>query len=279
MEEKNDNVIQFPTEEEENMEYTELHDLFGNIPGMEGMDILATVLSLSDNDFEPLKPILLEEMEKGFNNSNDKYNLAFALNESGMTIPELEETFQKVIKAIDNMENISETKKDFVRQMFGMLVNSMATAKALRHRIIRIPIELCHPDAKIPTYAHDGDAGCDVYALDDYTLEPYSTTIIPTGLKVAIPAGYELQVRPRSGMSAKTKVRIANAPGTIDSGYRDEIGIIFDNISDRPFYITKRQRIAQLVLQEVPTASFYEIKNVSAIGENRLGGFGSTDNT
>ena len=272
-------IIQFPVpeEEKESMSLEAFRKIQEAIPGLEGLESILLLLELPDEDFNALAPIMLEELEKGFNNSNDKYSIALAFNESGLSAAELNKVLNETIESVDSVfADYSDQKRDFVKQIFHMLVNSMETAKALRHRIIRIPIELCHENAKIPTYANDGDAGCDVYALADYTLEPHTTTIIPTGLKVAIPHGYEIQVRPRSGMSAKTKVRVANSPGTIDSGYRNEIGIIFDNIGDHPFYIVKGQRIAQLVLNEIPTASFYQVSNISEIEGDRKGGFGST---
>jgi dUTP pyrophosphatase len=85
-------------------------------------------------------------------------------------------------------------------------------------------------EAKVPTYARAGDAGLDVYAIEEMDIKPGETIIAKTGIKVVVPRGYELQVRPKSGRSAKSKLRVANAPGTIDSGYRDEIGIILENI-------------------------------------------------
>ena len=141
----------------------------------------------------------------------------------------------------------------------------------------------------------------DVFALEDITLAPGEQRIIPIGIKVAIPAGYELQVRPKSGISAKTKLRIANAPGTIDAGYRDEIGIIVENVEPpikdiqydfnddgsvninsmsiihgSSYTIGEGQKIAQLVLAEVPKVTLLKVEKVSDIGENRGGGFGST---
>jgi dUTP pyrophosphatase len=105
----------------------------------------------------------------------------------------------------------------------------------------KVYIEKCRDGVIIPEYARIGDAGMDIRAcLDkDVYLFPQDSVIIPTGLKMAIPEGYELQVRPRSGLSAKTPIRIANTPGTIDSGYRDEIGIIIQNTSDS--YLVPRQ--------------------------------------
>lgn len=130
----------------------------------------------------------------------------------------------------------------------------------------------------LPEYAKTGDAGMDIRSNETICVYPGETRIIKTGLYVAIPKGYELQVRPRSGMSAKTNIRIANAPGTIDSNYRGEIGIIVDNTGNDEYYINEGDRIAQLVLNKVPTISWYSVDSIEALGDtNRgAGGFGST---
>ena len=94
----------------------------------------------------------------------------------------------------------------------------------------------------LPFYATKGSAGVDVYSNEELELEPLSTTIVKTGLFVKIPEGYEIQVRPRSGLSAKSKLRIANSPGTIDSDYLGEIGIIMDNISDTYHHLIKKEK-------------------------------------
>lgn len=141
---------------------------------------------------------------------------------------------------------------------------------------INIPIELCREGVELPTYAREGDAGMDIRAAEDVVLNMGETKIVPTGLKVAIPEGYELQVRPRSGLSLKTPLRVANAPGTIDAGFRDEIGIIVTNTGDKYFTISKGDRIAQIVLQKVPRINWQVVNSVASIGENRGGGFGST---
>jgi dUTP pyrophosphatase len=150
---------------------------------------------------------------------------------------------------------------------------------------IKIPIEICREGIELPQYANEGDAGMDVRAAESRYVRPGETVIIPTGLKVAIPEGYEIQVRPRSGVSLKTPLRIANSPGTIDSNYRDEMGIIITNtnvpnynedVIDDQVLINKGDRIAQLVLQEVPAIEWKQVEDVSTIGKNRNGGFGST---
>lgn len=140
-------------------------------------------------------------------------------------------------------------------------------------------IELCHPDAVLPEYARENDSGMDVYAPEEYKIYPGDTVVVKLGFKVVVPEGFELQVRPRSGMSLKTPIRVANSPGTIDAGYRGEVGVILQNTecnSLMPFIIKKGDRIAQIVLQEVPRIRWTKVENVVDIGKNRGGGFGHT---
>ncbi|MDP4093763.1 MAG: dUTP diphosphatase [Bacillota bacterium] len=159
---------------------------------------------------------------------------------------------------------------------------------------VNVYIEICREGAVLPEYANPGDAGMDVRAAEEAVIEPGETVIVPTGLKLAIPDGYEVQVRPRSGLSYNTPLRLSNSPGTIDSGYRDELGIIITNTSSiedagdnilslsqkgnkkGTYRITKGDRIAQIVLQKVPRINFTVVDSVKNIGSNRGGGFGST---
>ena len=129
----------------------------------------------------------------------------------------------------------------------------------------------------LPFYATKGSAGMDVYSNEELELEPLSTTIVKTGLFVKIPEGYEIQVRPRSGLSAKSSLRIANSPGTIDSDYLGEIGIIVDNTSQTFSYTVKKgERIAQLVLKKVEQIEWEEVEEFFETTERNTGGFGST---
>ncbi|MFR1518075.1 MAG: dUTP diphosphatase [Clostridia bacterium] len=142
---------------------------------------------------------------------------------------------------------------------------------------VEISVEICRQGVQLPAYAKEGDAGMDVRAAETVEIRAGETVLVPTGLKMAIPDGYEIQVRPRSGLSLKTPLRLANAPGTIDAGYRDEICIITQNTSpDTSYKIEKGDRIAQFVLQKVPKILFKETKDVKQIGSDRGGGFGST---
>ena len=142
---------------------------------------------------------------------------------------------------------------------------------------VSVAIELCHPKAKLPEYARPGDSGMDISALEDVAIAPLQTVIVKTGLKLAVPVGFEIQIRPRSGLSLKTPLRIPNSPGTIDAGYRDELGIIVQNSSaQESFTIKQGERIAQMVLQRVPYIKWQQVDSVNAIGEDRGGGFGSS---
>ena len=98
---------------------------------------------------------------------------------------------------------------------------------------IKLPMEKCRDNAVAPTYANDGDAGMDLYSCEDILVKPGCSVLVPTGLKMAIPYGYEVQIRPRSGISLKTPLRVPNSPGTIDCGYRDEVNVIIYNASQR----------------------------------------------
>lgn len=142
---------------------------------------------------------------------------------------------------------------------------------------IEIFVEKCRESAVLPCYAHPDDAGMDIYAAETVEIAPGATALVPTGLKMAIPDGFELQVRPRSGLSLKTALRVPNAPGTLDAGYRNEISVIVWNSSQtEPITVNRGDRIAQFILARVPMAAFTEVDNVASIGVDRGGGFGSS---
>jgi dUTP pyrophosphatase len=130
----------------------------------------------------------------------------------------------------------------------------------------------------LPEYSKSGDAGKDVRASEGFTLHPGDTRIINTGLYVAIPEGYEIQVRPRSGLSVNTKLRVANSPGTIDSNFRGELCVIMDNIGGDSIIIRKGDRIGQLVLAVVPVWDWNLVGSPELLGDTNRGinGFGST---
>ena len=136
-----------------------------------------------------------------------------------------------------------------------------------------------HNSVELPTYAKLGDAGADIRACvgdkQSITLLPNTRAAIPTGLAFEIPEGYELQVRPRSGISLTTNLLVCNSPGTIDSGYKGEVKIILGNFGDKPYTIHNGVRIAQLVLAPIIQAEFYEVNDLTTSDRGNKG-FGST---
>ena len=144
------------------------------------------------------------------------------------------------------------------------------------HKPVIIPIILGE-GAEIPSYASNLAAGADVRACikEDIVIEAGDSALIPTGLKVAIPQGYEIQVRPRSGLAFKNKITVLNTPGTIDADYRGEIGVILINHGREAFIVTPGMRIAQLVLAEVVQAHFIAEAALTATSRGE-GGFGNT---
>jgi dUTP pyrophosphatase len=138
-----------------------------------------------------------------------------------------------------------------------------------------LPIKRLRPEAVLPSYMTDGAAGLDLAAAESVTLAPGRRALVATGLAIAVPAGHEAQVRPRSGLAVKHGITCLNSPGTIDSDYRGELKVLLVNHGDEPFVVTPGMRIAQLVVAPVTRATIVEVTDLpeTARGE---GGFGST---
>ena len=132
-----------------------------------------------------------------------------------------------------------------------------------------------HPDAVLPAYAHPSDAGMDVRSVEELVIPAGKRALVHTGLVVLLPPLYEAQVRPRSGLALKFGVTVLNTPGTIDSGYRGEIGVILANFGDADFIVKKGDKIAQLVIAPVTQPEVCEVSEIDET-DRGAGGFGST---
>lgn len=132
-----------------------------------------------------------------------------------------------------------------------------------------------HPDSVLPAYAHPSDAGMDIRSVADMTVPARGRALVPTGLVVLLPPLYEAQVRPRSGLALKHGITVLNTPGTIDSGYRGEIGVILFNSSDVDFQVKKGDRVAQVVIAPVTQPVIEEAQEIDET-DRGAGGFGST---
>lgn len=260
------------------------------------LNSLVTMLSINDESFDAVSETFLITLEDSLNKNKNLFRLMNQQKgyDREQFITSLTQIHQEV-----QQSDFSQIKKDFLVRFVGLIFNIFLENDDPSKHYVSIPYQFCKEVEK-PTYANEGDAGMDLYSPADYTIPPGETIIIPTGIKVAIPQGYALLIQPRSGQSAKTKLRIANTPGLIDSGYRDEIGVIIENI-DPPFKdidydfnedgtikinsilhgntytIDKGQKFAQMRLVQVPMAALFEVQDIHEIEGDRGGGFGSTD--
>ena len=143
--------------------------------------------------------------------------------------------------------------------------------------MIKILIKRLSKEISLPKYETTGSSGMDLAAniVDNINVNPGKTAIIPTGLALSIPKGFEIQIRPRSGLAAKQKISVLNTPGTIDSDYRGEIKVILINLGQKSFKVEKGLRIAQMVVCPVVQAQIKEVEDLNET-ERGKGGFGST---
>jgi dUTP pyrophosphatase len=140
---------------------------------------------------------------------------------------------------------------------------------------MKVLFQRCHAKAIIPSYANPGDAGLDISAAESVTIAPGRREMVRTGLKMQLPAGYEAQIRPRSGLAVKNGITLLNTPGTIDEGYRGEICVIVINHGEDEFLIEPGMRIAQMVIAPVARAEPEEVVELRASVRD-TNGFGSS---
>ena len=140
---------------------------------------------------------------------------------------------------------------------------------------MRVLFRKIDPAAELPEYAHLGDAGMDVRSVEDKTIPPGGRALVRTGLVMMLPPDAEAQVRSRSGLAIKYGVAVLNSPGTIDAGYRGEVGVILANFGEEPFHVEKGMKIAQIVVAPVVRAEIAETDELDST-DRGAGGFGST---
>lgn len=220
-----------------------------------------------------------EEREKAINSGIKE------LKEQGLNYDEVKANsieFRNSIKEIvEELKPTSEEKRKIMTEILSITadIQDEILMRYAENNDAVLSFQFLKPNAKIPTYAHDGDAGADIYIPETVIIPANARGFkVATGLCCAIPDGWEIQIRPRSGMSMKTPLRISNTPGTIDSSYMGEWCILFDNLSNESYVINAGDRVAQAVLK--PSYSFLgkivdDIHSVK-ITERNDGGFGSS---
>ena len=171
----------------------------------------------------------------------------------------------------------TESQED-LNNTFGIDFVSLQDQLDIISKTKNIQIELLNEDAIFPEYAYPTDSGFDLYSTEEITLEPFGRALIPTGLKLSFDIGYEIQVRPKSGLALKQGLTVLNTPGTVDSGYNGEIMVIVFNTNPKPFTVARGMKIAQAVLCPVINGKYVNLQLVDKI-ENKdrgVNGFGST---
>lgn len=235
-----------------------------------------------DEEFAPLAPFIKAKIKQGVESKEyqDQLLLLMDMYDAG-TVEEEVYVLDNFINELKADNDLSPEKKDVLVCLFECQKEAYQKLKECGRPKIRVKVTKLSDKAILPTYAHPTDAGCDIYAAETITFKPGETKIVKTDLAVAIPPGYEIQIRPRSGMSYKTPMRIPNSPGTIDCEYRGNVGVIMQNTDHSPsdpYTIHEGDKIAQMVLNEVPMIDWNEVETVDDLGATQRGkgGFGST---
>ena len=265
------------------------------------IDTFAQILALPDEEFKIFSQLFLDTLEKELTDPKNISTMQIIFKNSGIDVENFVDSADDLCESLKEKygKDLGEDRIDFLVKMVILFKNAVRANGNLGKKIVTIQVEKCSEDTKIPTYARVGDAGMDIYSTEEVTLAPGEKKLIGTGIKVAIPEGYEIEVVPKSGIALRTGLKVSNSPGTIDSGYRDEIKVIIENsepsikdieytfdnngnpviksiLHGKSYTIEKGQKIAQIILKEVPMINFQEVKNISEISGDRGGGFGST---
>lgn len=235
---------------------------------------LVAVLDLPDATFDRNYEKLKGGITKMYSNKAIQDQIINIVSSADVDIDAELAARDKVIKEIEST-TLSTNKKDLIITILKSATDVMASMTKNPRIRIEVKVKKLNSDAILPTYAHPSDAGADIYSSEDVEIPGGATTIVKTGIQVAIPAGYMIQICPRSGLSAKTPLRIANAPGTIDSSYRGEIGVIMHNTGAAPYTVNKGDRIAQMIIAPAPMIVWEEVNELDET-ERGNGGFGST---
>lgn len=201
------------------MKTTKIEELFAGVPDKSGLDVMMQFVELPDEQFDELWPQFKQSFREIIKSEKFQKEQKDALDMvPGVTADTLQEEkdyYKNIIYDISQEPDLSENKKEFFTLLFTAIADVHEQLILSGRTQIEVKITKLNPDAIIPQYAHPTDAGADISAAEEVTIQPGETKIVKTGIAIAIPAGYEVQIRPRSGLSVKTKLRIPNTPGTI----------------------------------------------------------------
>jgi len=244
---------------------------------------LNQIINYDEVQYNIAESILLSSIETTFYSTTSKLAFISAMNQDEISPEEflenLTDDFTEIIDELkEEEESIERIRKlELFKKIFAIYYNAIQAAIGINTEVVNVLIQKLKPEAIIPEYNNLTDSGCDVFAIEDYEIGPGETYICGTGLRVQLPHGYGLAIRPRSGISSKTGIRVANAPATIDQDYRGEIGIILHNINtEKSYTIEKGMKVAQLILEKVPKINWVEVDEISTETGRGINGFGAS---
>lgn len=264
------------------MSELKLNNQFGTEIGKEFAEALQALMAISETDLEQNLDLYKEQLGGYYNESitrNIKNELLRGLDMNESTREDAVKAISSVKNAIlDYIDNLqpSNKRQELIDCAFKPIFECFDEVLERYHLYdFELPIKL-DEDAIMPTYAHDSDAAADLYALETVTLPAHSiSNLIHTGVHIQLPEGWCAKVWPRSSMGLKTGLRLSNSAGIIDTEYRGDVGVIYDNISDSEYTINKGDRIAQMTIEPVYRFKPKKVDILSA-SDRGEGGFGST---
>lgn len=248
-------------------------------------ELLKAVQSLVDMDDESLTDEVVEQMVNTFNTQlvgttqQTVNQIVQNLEWQGVSKQEAKDACEALIEVLKEVaygdKLLSTNKQKVIDTIMNAIFNIFEEAIARYHSYsIELPLTL-EEGAQVPTYAHETDAAADLYAADTVTLEPHTlSNMIRTGVHIQLPEGWVAFILPRSSIGAKTPLRLSNAQGVIDAGYRGPLGVLYDNIGDEPYTITAGDRIAQMYV--MPSYRF-KAKVVDSLEDSDRGSTGFGD--
>lgn len=241
-------------------------------------NVFNTIQNLPDESVELILPQIEDEFKKLIEEQDLVNKTKTEFLQEGYTLADikaLKQSYDDIAEDYFKIVKPTSPKGRYISALVGVYKGILdKIAQEGFSRTVNIKVLKETEDAVLPTYAHFGDAGADLYANEEVDIKPNEVKIIQTGLKIEIPDGYEMQVRPRSGMSTKTP--ILGILGTVDSGYRGSLGVMLYNHGDIPYRVQKGDRIAQAVIAPTYHGNFLISDSLSET-ERGEGGFGSTD--
>ena len=241
-------------------------------------NVFKTIQDLPDESVELILPQIEDEFKKLVDEQDLINKTKTEFLQEGYTLADIKamkENYDNIAEDYFKIVKPTSPKGRYISALIGIYKDILdKIAEEGFSRTVNIKVLKETEDAILPTYAHFGDAGADLYANEEVDIQPNKVKIISTGLRVEIPDGYEMQIRPRSGMTTKTP--IIGQLGTIDSGYRGPLGVMLYNHGDIPYRVQKGDRIAQAIISPTYHGNFLITESLSDT-ERGEGGFGSTD--